>query len=125
MGLPITLESVLGVVFWPLAAVMGVPSGDIFALAELLGTKIALTELVAFERLGNLEGELQPRTFMIASFALAGFANLGSIAIQIGGLAAMAPERRSVIAQLAVRAMCAGALATCMTACMAGILSAS
>lgn len=121
MRVPLTVETLLGLVFYPLAAVMGVAQSEVFALSELLGTKIAVTELVAYERLGSME-ELAPRTRMIASFALCGFANFGSVAIQIGGLSVMAPERRADLSQLAVRAMIAGALATCMTACVAGVL---
>jgi CNT family concentrative nucleoside transporter len=116
----------LAILFWPIAAVMGVPWDEIPVLAELLGTKIALTELIAYERLGALLGGDNPissRTALIASFALCGFANIGSVAIQVGGLGAMAPGRRGDLAKLGLRAMFAGALATCMTACVAGVLS--
>lgn len=116
----------LAILFWPIAAVMGVPWDEIPVLAELLGTKIALTELVAYKQLGGmLEGDdaISPRTALIASFALCGFANIGSVAIQVGGLGAMAPGRRGDLAKLGLRAMFAGALATCMTACVAGVLS--
>jgi nucleoside permease NupC len=111
-------------VFAPVAAVMGVPSEDIMNLSELLGKKIILTELIAYQGMGEMVAAetITPRTKMIASFALCGFANLGSVAIQIGGLGAMAPERKSEIARLAVRAMWAGAIATCMTACLAGLM---
>jgi len=121
VALPVTVDRVLGLVFYPLALVMGVPWDEVFVLAQLLGTKIAVTELVAYSELSSME-DLSPRTRMVASFALCGFANVGSIAIQIGGLGAMAPERRPELSSLAVRAMIAGALATCMTACMAGIV---
>lgn len=121
---PLSLGQVLGWLFSPIAALMGASfdSGEILALGELLGTKIALTELVAYQRLGGMREQLSERTFTIASFALCGFANFGSVAIQIGGLGAMAPSRRSDLARLALRAMAAGALATCMTACLAGLL---
>jgi CNT family concentrative nucleoside transporter len=121
---PLSLERFLKWAFYPIAAVMGVQGSEIGILAELLGKKIVLTELLAYRDLGQFKdaGAISPRTLMIASFALCGFANLGSVAIQIGGLGAMAPERRRDIASLAVRAMWAGALATCMTACVAGIL---
>ncbi|MGK0261913.1 MAG: CNT family concentrative nucleoside transporter [Planctomycetota bacterium] len=121
----------LAIIFWPIAAVMGVPWDEIPTLAELLGTKIALTELVAYKQLGLLldppggePSQISPRTALIASFALCGFANIGSVAIQVGGLGAMAPGRRADIAKIGLRAMFAGALATCMTACVAGVLSA-
>lgn len=120
----------LAILFWPIAAVMGVPWEEIPILAELLGTKIALTELVAYKQLGALldppgdvPSAISSRTALIASFALCGFANIGSVAIQVGGLGAMAPGRRADLAKLGLRAMFAGALATCMTACVAGVLS--
>ena len=121
----LSLERILGWIFYPIAAVMGVEFAEIPILAELLGKKIVLTELLAYKDLGDLisENKISPRTSMIASFALCGFANLGSVAIQIGGLGAMSPERKSDIAKLAVRAMWAGALATCLTACFAGLLA--
>ena len=111
--------------FWPIAAVMGVPFDEIPMLAELLGTKIVLTELVAYQELGTMKaaGQVSERTLRIASFALCGFANVGSVAIQIGGLGAIAPERRGDLSRLAFRAMFAGALATCMTACFVGVLT--
>ena len=111
--------------FWPVAAVMGVPWQEIPLLAELLGTKIAVTELVAYSKLGPMIAahEVSPRTAMIASFALCGFANIGSVAIQVGGLGAIAPERRGDLAKLGLRAMFGGAIATCMTACVAGVLA--
>jgi CNT family concentrative nucleoside transporter len=85
-----------------------------------------MTELVAYGDLGGMvkAGSISPRGAMIASFALCGFANFGSVAIQIGGLGAMAPERRSDLSRLGVRAMFGGAIATCITACVAGVLSA-
>ncbi|MBL9078852.1 MAG: NupC/NupG family nucleoside CNT transporter [Planctomycetes bacterium] len=122
----LSVRSILAVVFWPIAAVMGVPAGEITLLSQLLGTKIALTELVAYSELGPMvqAQTVSPRTAMIASFALCGFANVGSVAIQVGGLGALAPERRGELAKLGLRAMCGGALATCMTACVAGVLAA-
>lgn len=118
----LSVGRVLGWLFFPVAAVMGVPSHEIHLLAELIGTKLALTELVAYQKLGAMQA-ISARTQLIASFALCGFANFGSLAIQIGGLGAMAPERRTDIARLALRAMFAGAIATCITACIAGVVS--
>jgi CNT family concentrative nucleoside transporter len=119
-----SLGGILGAAFWPIAAVMGIPFDEVPLLARLLGTKLALTELVAFKELGELvaNGAVSERTRVIASFALCGFANVGSVAIQIGGLGAVAPERRTEIARLGFRAMFAGAVATCMTACIAGVV---
>jgi CNT family concentrative nucleoside transporter len=121
----LTLGRLLGWLFAPIAAVMGVPAAEISILAELLGKKLVLTELVAYGDLASLAkaGKVSERTMLIASFALCGFANLGSVAIQIGGLGAMAPERRGEIAKMAFRAMFAGAIATCITACLAGVMS--
>ncbi len=121
----LSVQSILGAVFYPVAAVMGVPAAEIGTLSQLLGTKIVLTELVAYSELSGMikAGTVSPRTQLIASFALCGFANLGSVAIQIGGLGAMAPERRSDLARIGLRAMFTGALATCMTACVAGVLA--
>ena len=122
---PPTVQSILAVLFWPIAAVMGVPWDEIPLLAELLGMKIAVTELVAYGKLGPMISahQVTPRTAMVASFALCGFANIGSVAIQVGGLGAMAPERRGDLAKLGLRAMFGGAIATCMTACVAGVLA--
>ncbi|MHC5073133.1 MAG: NupC/NupG family nucleoside CNT transporter, partial [Planctomycetota bacterium] len=119
----LSLGMILGWLFYPIAMVMGVD--NVTQMAELLGTKLVLTELVAYKELRDLvaAGEITARTKLIASFALCGFANLGSVAIQIGGLGAMAPDRKGDIARLALRAMFAGALATCMTACLAGVLA--
>ena len=121
-GQHLSLDWILSRLFAPIAWVMGVQSGEVMPLAQLLGKKIVLTELVAYADLGQMKATLSPRTVMIASFALCGFANLGSVAIQIGGLGAMAPERKGDIARLAFRAMFAGAIATCMTACLAGVI---
>jgi CNT family concentrative nucleoside transporter len=122
----LSVQWLLGKAFWPIAAVMGVPWADVERLAELIGTKLMLTELVAYKELGPMiqQHQISPRTAMIASFALCGFANVASVAIQIGGLGALAPERRADLARLGFRAMFAGALATCMTACVAGVLAA-
>jgi len=121
----LSVRRLLGWAFYPIAAVMGVPGGEVELLAQLLGTKIAMTELVAYSELGPMikQHQISPRTAMIASFALCGFANIGSVAIQIGGLGALAPERRSDLARIGLRAMCGGAIATCMTACVAGVLA--
>ncbi|MEE9125688.1 MAG: nucleoside transporter C-terminal domain-containing protein, partial [Planctomycetota bacterium] len=120
----LTLNWLLGWVFYPIALVMGVEWVELTILAQLIGEKLVLTELVAYKDLGRMisQDQISPRTQLIASFALCGFANFGSVAIQIGGLGAMAPDRKGDIARLAVRAMFAGTLATCMTACLAGAM---
>jgi CNT family concentrative nucleoside transporter len=123
--LKLSIELILGYIFYPIAYLLGAEGGETMYLSELLGKKIVLTELVAYQEMNSMveNGLIGARTKLIASFALCGFANLGSVAIQIGGLGAMAPERRGEIAKLAVKAMWCGALVTCMTAAMAGLLS--
>jgi CNT family concentrative nucleoside transporter len=116
------LKKILGYAFAPLALVMGVETGDVLSVGYLLGTKISLNEFVAFVQLGQWQDQLSPRSFSIATYALCGFANLSSIAIQIGGIGGIAPERRHDLARIGVRAMFAGALASWLTASVAGIL---
>jgi CNT family concentrative nucleoside transporter len=121
----LTMERILGWIFWPLAFVMGVPTQDCAAVATLLGEKLVLNEFVAYAHLSEqLRGgvELSYRSVVIATYALCGFANFGSIAIQIGGIGGIAPDRRHDIAKLGMRAMIGGTLAACMTATVAGVL---
>lgn len=123
-GLPVfTLQYLLGVVFTPLAWLMGIPASDVRSFGGLLGTQIIATEFVAYLDLGKhiSQGTMSPRSAQIATYALCGFANLASIAIQIGGLSAMAPERRTDLVRIAPRAMLAGALACWMTGAVAGL----
>jgi CNT family concentrative nucleoside transporter len=101
---------------------MGVPWKDAFVIGDLLGTRMVLNELIAYSRLGPLKASLDPRTFTIATYALCGFANFSSIGIQIGGIGALVPERRSDLARLGLRALLAGTMANFMTACIAGAL---
>jgi CNT family concentrative nucleoside transporter len=122
IGVPLSLEKILGYAFMPLALVMGVPWKDAFAVGDLLGTRMVLNELIAYSRLGPLKAALDPRTFTIATYALCGFANFSSIGIQIGGIGALAPERRGDLARLGPRALLAGTFANFMTACIAGAL---
>ena len=122
---PMSIQRVLGWVFWPFALAMGVPWSDCTAVATLLGEKTVLNEFVAFLHLStDLESAhpMSARAAVITSYALCGFANFGSIAIQIGGIGAMAPERRADLARLGFRAMLGGMLASNMTACIAGLL---
>ncbi|MFG0316820.1 MAG: NupC/NupG family nucleoside CNT transporter [Planctomycetota bacterium JB042] len=118
----LSLQWLLQYAFAPLTYAMGVESGDVLAISKLLGEKLVLTEFVAYMNLGEQGAELSERSVTIASYALCGFANFASIAIQIGGISAMAPERRSVLAELGVKAMFAGFLTTCLTATVAGLL---
>ena len=120
--LPESLEKLFGIVFAPIAWVMGVPWHDASAIGDLLGTRLVTNEFVAFVQLGPMQKTLDPRSFTIATYALCGFANLSSIAIQIGGIGALAPNRKSDLARLGIRAVAAGSMANFMSACIAGML---
>jgi CNT family concentrative nucleoside transporter len=119
---PESLEHVFGVMFAPIAWVIGIPAHDCRAVGNLLGTRMVLNELVAFSMLGAQKAMLDPRSVTIATFALCGFANLSSIGIQIGGIGALAPNKRIELARLGVRAMLAGTMANLMSASIAGML---
>jgi CNT family concentrative nucleoside transporter len=123
-----SMETILGYVFAPLAFVMGVPSVDVMTFGSLLGKKIVLNEFVAYTDLTNIIAgkstlTLTPRAQTIATYALCGFANFSSIAINIGCIGGLAPERRGELAKLGLKAMIGGALASCLTATIAGMLS--
>jgi len=120
--IPESLEKALGLLFSPLAFLMGVSWKDAQAVGELLGTRMAANEFVAFLKLGPMKDALDPRSFVITTFALCGFANFSSIAIQIGGIGALAPTRKSDLARLGLKAMFAGTLANFMSSCIAGVL---
>ncbi len=119
---PSSLETILGTLFAPVAWIVGVPWRDCAAVGNLLGTRMALNEVVAFSMLGPQRAMLDPRSFTIATFALCGFANFGSIGIQIGGIGALAPNKRGELARLGFRAMLAGTMANLMSAAIAGML---
>ena len=119
-----TLESIFGYIFAPFAVVIGIPMSEAVSVGQLLGTKIVLNEFIAYQQLSELvkSGALSERSVLIANYALCGFANFGSIAIQIGGIGGIAPERRGDLAKLGIRAMIGGTLAAMMTATVAGVL---
>jgi CNT family concentrative nucleoside transporter len=119
---PSSLEQIFGFLFAPIAWIIGVPWHDCLAIGNLLGTRMVLNELVAFSLLGPQRALLDPRSFTIATFALCGFANLSSIGIQIGGIGALAPNKKSELARLGMRAMLAGTMANLMSASIAGML---
>ncbi len=121
-GVPLSMERILGWFFMPLATVMGVPLKDASVVGGLLGTRMVLNELIAYQQLGQLKAILDPKSVIIATYALCGFANFSSIGIQIGGIGALAPERKNDLARLGLRALLAGTLANFMTACIAGML---
>ena len=123
-GLPeLTMQRLLGWLLAPLAFLMGVPWHDAAQVGALLGVKTVLNEFLAYQELGRLiqAGALDPRSSAIASYALCGFANFGSLAILLGGVGGIAPSRRPEIARMGLLAILSGSLATFMTACVAGI----
>ncbi|HEY1576936.1 MAG TPA: nucleoside transporter C-terminal domain-containing protein [Terracidiphilus sp.] len=119
--IPPSLGEILGYVFWPVAWLIGIPAQDCSVIGNLLGTRMALNEVIAYIALGAHKATILPRSFTIATFALCGFANLGSIGMQIGGIGALVPERRNDLARLGVRAMLAGTMANLISASIAGI----
>jgi concentrative nucleoside transporter, CNT family len=119
---PGSLQQILAWLFAPIAWMLGVNWKDCANVGNLLGTRMVLNEFVAFVDLGKIKAALEPRSFVIATFALCGFANLSSIAIQIGGIGGLAPSRKSDLARLGLKAMIVGTLANFMSACIAGIL---
>lgn len=121
-GDPLTMERLLGWGFAPLAALMGIPWSEAPAIGSILGTRVVLNEIVAFQQLNAIAATLDPRSVAIATFAVCGFANLASIGIQIGGLGSLVPERKPDIARLGFLALVTASLANFSTACVAGAL---
>src|SRR6202049_3437461 len=121
MWFPTSLQQIFGWAFAPVAVVIGVPWHDCVQIGNLLGTRMVVNELVAFSMLGPLKDALDPRSFTIATFALCGFANFSSIGMQIGGIGALAPNKRSQLAKLGIRAMLAGTMANLMSASIVGM----
>jgi CNT family concentrative nucleoside transporter len=128
-----SMRGLFGYVFWPIAWLMGIESRDCLTAGQLLGTKMVVNEFVAYLDLSTMLNELPesgnptgnqitPRTEIILTYALCGFSNFGAIGIQLGGIGPLAPNRKSDLAQLGLRAMLGGMLACCMTACVAGML---
>jgi CNT family concentrative nucleoside transporter len=122
-GAPMTLARVFGWVFAPVAVLMGVASQDVPMIGDLLGTKLVANEFVAYVKLTTEYREaLEPRSYILATYALTGFANFASIGIQLGGIGAMAPSRRGDLARLGSRALLAGFIATLINASIAAVL---
>ena len=121
----LSLSDILGWVFAPIAFLVGVPAGEVGIVAAMLGKKVILNEFVAYLDLTALTaaGTLSAKSEVIATFALCGFANLGSVGIQIGGIGAIAPGRKKDLARLGLRALAGGTLATLVTAAIAGMLA--
>ena len=119
---PLTFQKIVGWIFYPFAWFMGIPKEDILNISTLLGEKMVLNEFIAYLDLIKIKDQVDPRSFTIATYALCGFANFGSVAVQIGGIGSMVPSRRSDIVQLSLRSMIAGTLTAFSTACLVGIL---
>jgi CNT family concentrative nucleoside transporter len=119
---PASMQEILGRIFAPVAWLLGVTWNDCATVGNLLGTRLILNEFVAYLNLGTIGNTLDPKSFVIATYALCGFANLGSVAMQVGGIGALAPSRRSDLARLGMKAMAAGTMANFMSACIAGVL---
>lgn len=122
-GSPLTLQRVFGWVLSPVAWLMGIPWREATIAGALLGTNTVLNELIAYtdlERLGD--ADISPRSRLIMTYALCGFASFGSLGIMIGGMGAMAPERRSEIVSLGMNSIVAGTLATCLTGAIVGVI---
>lgn len=120
----LTVQFILGYLFAPLAWIIGVPVQDLLLVGQLLGEKTAVNEFIAYKSLAsmNAEGELSPKALIIAVYALCGFANFGSIGIQIGGIGSIAPNQRATLSRLALYSLIAGTIACLMTGCIAGML---
>ena len=118
----LSIQQILGWIFSPLAFLMGVPWADVTLVGQLMGEKIVLTELIAYSHLQDVMGQIDEKSLIISSYALCGFANFSSIGIQIGGIGALAPERRGDLSKVAFKAMIGGALASWLTATVAGIM---
>ena len=119
---PSSLEQIFGWVLSPVAWLIGVPWHDCRTIGNLMGVRMVLNELIAFSRLGPMKAALEPRSFTIATYALCGFANFSSIGIQIGGIGALAPNKKDELARLGIRAMLAGTMANLMSASVVGIM---
>ena len=118
----LTMERIMGYVFAPIAWLMGVPAKDILSVGQLIGEKFVLNEFIAYLNLAKIQTSLDPRSAVIATYALCSFANISSIAIQIGGFSALVPERRAEVAKLAFYGLIGGTLSCFMMACIAGII---
>jgi concentrative nucleoside transporter, CNT family len=119
---PASMQQLFGIVFAPIAWLLGVPWSDCSAIGQLLGERLVTNEFIAFIDLGKIKTQLNPHSFTIATYALCGFANFSSIAIQLGGIGALAPTRKGDLARLGMRAVMAGTMANFMSACIAGML---
>ncbi len=117
------LQYILGLLFAPFAWLLGTPNKDVLLMGQLLGIKTTLNEFIAYAQLNGLKDQLSPKSVIIATYALCGFANFGSIGIQIGGISALAPNQRQALTELGIKALIGGTIAAFMTAVIAGVLA--
>ena len=122
LDFPLTLDWVFGKLFYPMAWVMGVPGDEVQQAATIMGQKLTINEFIAFDTLTHLKQPLSEKGLAITSFAICGFANFSSVGMQIGGIGALAPERRADLAKLGMRALISGTLASYLSATIAGML---
>jgi len=122
-GRALSLSTILGYILSPMAWLIGVPWQDAVTVGGLIGEKVVTNEFVAYAHLNEIQNTMSPKALLISTYALCGFANFSSIAIQIGGIGGIAPDRRSDLARLGLRAVLGGTLATMMTATIAGVLT--
>ena len=122
-GQPLSLSMILGYLLSPLAWIIGIPWQDAVTVGGLIGEKVITNEFVAYAHLQEIQDTMTPKALLISTYALCGFANFSSIAIQIGGIGGLAPDRRSDLARLGLTAVLGGTLATMMTATIAGVLT--
>src|SRR5580658_676137 len=120
--IPASMQQLFAIVFAPIAWLLGVSWNDCATIGQLLGERLVTNEFIAFIDLGTIKDHLKPKSFTIATYALCGFANFSSIAIQVGGIGALAPSRKSDLARVGLRAVAAGTMANFMSACIAGML---
>jgi CNT family concentrative nucleoside transporter len=121
----LSLQYLLGILLWPVAWILGVPGGDLMTVGQLLGEKTILNEFYAYVTFGRLKEAgviTHPKTIIITTYALCGFANFASVGIQIGGISAIAPGQRHNLAALGIRSLIGGTIACFLTACIAGML---
>jgi len=123
IGQPLSLSIILGYILAPLAWIIGIPWNEAVIVGGLIGEKVVTNEFVAYAHLNEIKDTLSQHSVLISTYALCGFANFSSIAIQLGGIGGLAPERRPDIARLGLRAVLGGTLATMMTATIAGVLT--
>lgn len=122
VGLDLSFAKLLGLAFAPVAWIIGIPSAEMFQVGQLLGKKLVLNEFVAYLDLLKIQSQLSPRSVIITTYALCGFANFSAVAVMISGVAVLAPNKKAEVTKLGMKALYAGTIACLMTACIAGMI---